>query len=330
MYAILISAALAIYSIILVDFSLLYKEIAVNNDLLTSTQALYTAEGAIESTVGLIGKNDITVSNIEFQRKAETMQKVSEHFLEYNEGADSLYIEKNLTLDAPSLDSAEGTHANNRVTETYSKFYLADGQALDQKAFYGLEPRKSKGFVIREVDSESNFNEVVFEFNQGTDDSELLFDIFTLPKEDEGITFQDFEALRDDPTNNPIKRLSINTRDSYNLGRAFGNGTSVPLTVTPGSGAGPYKKTLTISGFQPMLYNYILYFQTLDNEPTHYKLTAYRGAQQMVLPNMMQTIDVIGVTPTGLYSRVKYQRQSEEGLAPGLNFVHFTRQNLIK
>ncbi len=324
MYAILISAALAIYSVILVDFSVLYKEISVNNDLLTSTQALYTAEGAIENTVGLIGENDITVSNIKFLDEAgDSMNFESDRFLEYNEGIDLFYIQRKLTLDAPSLDSAEAVHQNNRVTS-----YLADGQALDQKAYYGLEPRKAKGFVIREVDVESNFNEIQFDFNQGVDDSELLFEVFVLPKENDGISFQNFQTLRDDPTSNPIKRISINTLDSSSHGLVFGSG--LPLSVDVRDSSGQYNKSLTISGFQPMLNNYILYFQTLNNKPTHFKLAANYNGDTVVLPNMMQTIDVIGATPTGLYSRVKYQRQSEEGIAPGLNFVHFTRQSLIK
>jgi len=328
MYAILISAALAIYSIILVDFAVLYQEIAVNNDLLTSTQALYTAEGAIENTVGLIGRNDVTVSNIKFLDEADNaINDDYEKFLEYNEGIDSFYIKRKLTLDAPSLDTAEAVHEKSRVT--YSGAYLADGQALDQKAYYGLEPRKSKGFVIREVSDESNFNEIKFDFNQASDDSELLFEVFVLPKDGAGISFQDFQTLRDDPTSNPIKRISINTLDSAIHGKAFGTG-AIPLTVDVLSGSATYKKSLRITGFQPMQNNYILYFQTLDNEPTHFKLAASNQDKTVTLPSMMQTIDVIGATPTGLYSRVKYQRQSEEGIAPGLNFVHFTQQSLIK
>lgn len=320
MYAILIASALAIYSIILVDFSVLYQEISVNNDLLTSTQALYTAEGAIENTVALIGENDATVSNIKFIDEADDPMDFG---LEYNEGIESFYIQRKLTLDAPSLDSAELVHQKNRVTS-----YLADGQALDQKAYYGLEPRKAKGFVIREVDPRSNFNTIQFDFNQGGEESDLLFEVFVLPKEDDGIAFQDFQALRDDKTSNPIKRFSINTSDESHHALAFGTG--IPLTKVVSDTSGPYKKNLRISGFQPLQNNYILYFQTLDNKPIHYKLVAESGSGSVVLPSMMQTIDVIGATPTGLYSRVKYQRQSEEGIAPGLNFVHFTRASLIK
>jgi len=328
MYAILIAAALGIYSIILVDFSVLYQEISINNDLLTSTQALYTAEGAIENTVGLIGENDVTVSNIKFLDEADNEGWNNlDSFLEYNEGADSFYIQRKLTLDDASLESADGAHKFSRTT--LSGAYLSNGQTLDQKAYYGLEPRKAKGFVLREIDAGSNFNEIRFDFNKNEEESELLFEIFAFPKESDGVSFQNFQSLRNDPTTNPIKRISINTRDSSSLGLAYGD-SGVPLSVDVVNGSNPYKKRLIISGFQPMENNYILYFQTLDNEPTHFKLAAHYGAKAIVLPSMMQTIDVIGATPTGLYSRVKYQRQAEEGIAPGLNFVHFTRGSLIK
>ena len=326
MYAILISAALAIYSIILVDFSILYQEISVNNDLLTSTQALYTAEGAIENTVALIGDKDITRANIEFLDESENSSLESfNDFLEYNEGAEAFYIQRELKLNDNSLDSAEGAHGFSRTT--YSKAYLSDGQTLDQKAYYGLEPRKARGFVIREVDMQSNFNEIVFEFNQTSEESELLFEIFAFPREGE-VTFQDFQTLRDNPASNPVKRISINTADESSHTVSFGSG--LPFTVDVRDGSGSYKRVLRVSGFEPFEDNYILYFQTLDNQPIRFKLAANYQGQTVVLPNMMQTIDVIGATPTGLYSRVKYQRQSEESLAPGLNFVHFTDQNLIK
>jgi len=45
---------------------------------------------------------------------------------------------------------------------------------------------------------------------------------------------------------------------------------------------------------------------------------------------MMQTIDIIGATPTGLYQRVKFQRQTEEEIQPGLNFVHFGDEAIHK
>ena len=327
MYPILISAALAIYSIILVDFSVLYQEISVNNDLLASTQALYTAEGAIENTVGLIGDQEISVANIRFIDESDhtDIYKGQSDFLEYNEGANAFYIQRNLNLDQSSLDSAEGALSHSRAT--YSGAYLSDGQTLDQKAYYGLEPRKARGFVIREVDVESNFNEIQFDFNQEGEASEILFEIFAFPKEGD-VTFQDFETLRKNPESNPIKRVVINTLDTSAHTVSFGSG--VPFTVDVRDTSGAYKKSLIISGFNPIQNNYILYFQTLDNQPVHFRLTADYQGQTVVLPNMMQTIDVIGATSTGLYSRIKYQRQSEESIAPGLNFVHFTDQDLIK
>ena len=81
---------------------------------------------------------------------------------------------------------------------------------------------------------------------------------------------------------------------------------------------------LEISGFQPINRNYILHFQTLDNQPIHFKISAFFQNQSVMLPNLLQTVDIIGATSTGLYQRVKIQRQAEEGILPGLNFAHFS------
>ena len=50
MYALLVALALALYSMILIDFSHLFNEFAVQADLLASTQALYSAEAEIDRT----------------------------------------------------------------------------------------------------------------------------------------------------------------------------------------------------------------------------------------------------------------------------------------
>lgn len=327
MYAIMITSALAIYSLILVDFSFLYKEINLNNDLLDSSQALYTAEAAIELSAHSIGDNSAVIANLKFLEAGQTSEnKTDEDFLTYHEGIKTDYAHKNLLLNAPVLTHAPATVSSNREAQTY--VHLFDGPALDGKAYYSLEGEKSKSFAIREVEAENNFNEILFEFNSPGENSELLFEIFIFPKEGMQMEFKHFQELKNDPFSNPIKRMVINTVDASMKGFAFQD--NLPLKSKVQSAQGYYKKSISISGFQPLENNYILAFKTMDDQFIHFKLSAFYQAKPVILPNINQTIDVIGTTSTGLYQRLKYQRESEEGLAPGYNFVHFSDESIVK
>lgn len=321
MYAILASIALALYSMILVDFSLLYQEMAVNADMLTATQALYTAEGTAEATFADIGQGDLANRNLRF---ADAMQNetngIGDAYLPYNEGADSFYIQRDLSLNDADLKASDGYVAGNRAVK--SSAYLSNGQTLDQEAFYGLEPRAAGGFAFREVKDEDNFNVIIFDYGEPGEDSEMLFEVFVFPREGAEIDFKNFEKLKEGEKSS-VQRIVINTKDESQNGVPPTDG---PL-LTPTFGAsegGDFGKQIRISGFSPLTSNYILHFQTLDNMPINYRLTAESQGVKAKLPSMLQTIDVIGATPTGLYQRVKVQRGSEAEIQPGLNFVHFS------
>lgn len=318
MYAILISIALAIYSLILIDFSLLFQEISVNADVLTSAQALYSAEGAIESSFGLAGEIDPAQRNLKFIAEDQADNNSAYDNLEYNEGAESFYVKRHMSLSESDLNVADAFNPNNKIVT--SGAYLSDGQTMDHLAYYGLEPRKARTFVVRETKMEDNFSEIKFEYNQDGESSDLVFEVFIFPKEGEVLDFADFERLKNGELSS-VKRIVINTRD---ISRTTFEADGQNLRVQFGGYGKNYKNQLSVYGFQPLSYNYVLHFQTLDNQPTHFKLSAFNQTNPVMLPSMMQTIDIIGATPTGLYQRVKVQRQAEEGIMPGLNFVHFS------
>ncbi|MBU0577439.1 hypothetical protein KJ742_02480 [Patescibacteria group bacterium] len=327
MYAILVSIALALYTLILIDFGLLFQEISVNADILSSAQALYSAEGAIEASFGIVGTGDNANRNIKFLTEKDiSVNDQIEEFLPYNEESNSFYIEREMGLSANDLNTADAYNPNNRIVT--SSAYLADGQTLDQKAFYGLEPRSAKAFVLREISMEDNFNEIAFEYNQDHENSELLFEIFVFPREGAMISFLDFDSLKYG-FESSVQRISVNTQDESQNGMNFPT-SDQPISVNFGGYVEGYDDQIRVSGFQPLNNNYIIYFQTLDNVPVHYKLSASYQNQPVALPNMMQIIDVIGATSTGLYQRVKVQRQAEEGIMPGLNFVHFSDSSINK
>lgn len=326
MYAILASIALSIYSIILVDFSLLYQEMAVNADMLTATQALYTAEGTAESTFSGIGQGNLASRNLRFaDAMLNETDGIGDAYLPYNEGADSFYIQRDLSLNSADLKASDAYVPGNRIVRSSSTAYLelANGQTLDQKAFYGLEPRAASGFAFREVDDDGNFNEINFQYGLSGESSETLFEIFVFPREGSEIDFKNFEKLKEGDKSS-VQRVVINTKDISQNGMAVPT-SGQPLTVSFGTCEdGNYAKQVRISGFDPLNRNYILHFQTLDNQPIHYKLIAKNQGDAVMLPSMMQTIDVIGATPTGLYQRVKVQRQTEADILPGLNFATFS------
>jgi|GEM_PF-2758933 len=328
MYAILASIALAIYSIILVDFSLLFQEMSVNADMLTSTQALYTAEGVAESTFADIGLGELTTRNMRFTSIADQMKASDSNLgvplLPYNEGVESFYIQRKLSLSEDDLKASDGYMLSNRAvtSSAYSaSAHLAEGLALEKKAYYGLEKRSAGGFAFRQVDNANDFNSIEFNYGQAGEDPQMLFEIFVFPREGFPIDFRTFDQLKEDRESSSVKRFVINTRDDSQSGVPMNGSMIKPDFVISKAG---YAKQITVSGFEPLKNNYILHFQTLDNKPVLYKLTANSNAGPVMLPSMMQTIDVIGATPTGLYQRIKVQRQTEQEILPGLNFAHFS------
>jgi hypothetical protein len=327
MYAILISMALAAYSMILVDFSMLFQDMSVNADMITSTQALYTAEGAVEKSFLLSSSANSVDRNIQFAiEKANTANDKNSAFLSYNEGTDSFYIGRKMDMNEADQNTADALNTNNRIVKD-NTYQTADG-SLDGGMIYGLEASKARSFVLREINMDQNFNDISFSYNQSNENSDILFEIFVFPRENSDIDFLNFDSIKNGFSQS-VKKIVINTKDASMNGRSFDTG-SLPLTVNFGGSNGSYNNQLRISGFQPINNNYILHFQTVDNGAIHYRINALYNNEVVMLPNLMQTVDVIGATPTGLYQRVKIQRQSEEGILPGLNFVLFSNGPINK
>ena len=323
MYSIMISFALAIYTIILVEASFLYKEISTQGDLLTSAQAYYSAEGAIEKTVATLGDQDLTEVNLAFLREEQNADhETSEDFLDYGQGIDSSYLSRVMTVDQPFLHQTQLTSAPKSPAQNF----MGNEEIYVPFSYFALEPAAAKGFFIREVPADKNFNEIRFDFSSDSENEEVLVDVFSFPKQGQSINFHNFEQLKKDAALNSIKRFSINTKNAS----SFSNGEDGMLTFHVQTGKSSFQKSLSISGFQPLQNNYFFHFQTLKNKPIHFQLMAAYQNKPVVLPGLMQSIEVFGSTSTGLYQRVRFQREAEEGIGPGLNFAHFSDGDIIK
>ena len=107
MYAILVALALALYSMILIDFSGLFHEFSVQADVLASTQALYAAEGEMERTWQAVQTGEIAQRNTVFLEQGLRAPIASEEdFLTYNQGASSYYTGKTLNSAGEGLNAA--------------------------------------------------------------------------------------------------------------------------------------------------------------------------------------------------------------------------------
>ncbi len=328
MYTLIISTALAIYTLVLVDVSILYKELSVSNDLLSATQALYTAEGGIEKTIADLGENHPSTSNQRFLAENQNREKQgASNFLSYQQGAESFYNRRKMNVSDSFLHTAQKTSPLQGAPVLEARINEDEKELWSENVFYGVEAEPSRTFVIREVEIENNFNEIEFKWDQNSQHSEIAFEVIIFPKENTMIQLPNFEDLKNNPEKNPFKRIIINSADQSSSSFAFN--TDIPLTTQFDSSKNN-KKSLRIAGFNPLENNYIFHFQTLDNQPIHYQLNALNQGKAVILPNLMQNIDLIGGTVNGVYQRLKYQRQTEEGLAPGLNFVHFSDESIIK
>lgn len=326
MYALLVALALALYSMILIDFSQVFAEFSVQADLLASTQAFYAAEGEMERTWHAVETGEISQKNILFLQESEAAPIQSEEdFLTYNQGASSYYTGKTLNSAGEDLNAASAFHPHQK--DVQQGLYLAEGQTLDQLAYYGLEPRKEKTFAFREVAVEHNFNELVLAYNQNEEEEGLVVDVFQFPQEEDGINFLSLENLNfedlEGGLESPVKRLVINTHDETQHGTPLTLGSNL-LTAHFGNDDLNYNNTLNLSGFQLNNHNYLIRFQTLQNSPIHFKLSANYQGEPIPLPSMNQTLDVIGVAQPAVYQRIKMQTQVDPGLMPGLGFAVFS------
>lgn len=325
MYAILVSIALAAYSLVLLDFTMLFHEMSANADMISSTQALYTAESVADYTFLQANSNHPALNNKKFIAES-AKQNYGDDFLYYNEGIQSSYINRNLSLKAEDLSIADSFVDQNRVIRQDT--YKNNKSILDPNVLYALEPKKSASYVIRETKSEDSFNTIVIEYNTAVENSDLLFEVFSFPREGSPVKFLDFKSIKEGQSQS-VEKMAINTKDqSTNFLTAGSQNFSVQFI---NSSSSEYKNKLVISGFNPFYSNYQIRFQTLNNSSIHYKIYASaNGFEKVFLPGIMQTVDVIGVTPTALFQRVKIQRQTEEALQPGLNFVHFSNTTIHK
>jgi len=289
MYTLLISTAIAIYTLVLVDVSILYKELSVNNDSLSSTQALYTAEGAIEKTIANMGSNHLSLSNKVFLNESnDREQNTQSEFIEYNKGVIAFYNKRRMSLNQPFLHSLEKINS----TQSAKNIRLAKKDtSASRQAFYGLEAQASQSFSIREVSIENDFNEIEFQWNQNSQNAEVSFEIIIFPKEGESIELPSFEELKNNPEKNPFKRIIINSSDKKAASFAFND--QIPLTIKLDTNPKDYKRSLNIIGFKPLENNYLLRFQTLSNQAIHYQINALHQGEKIVLPNLMQNIDLI-------------------------------------
>jgi len=326
-YALLVALALALYSMILIDFSHLFHEFSVQADLMASAQALYAAEGEMERTWQGVETGEISERNILFLQETQAASSsLEEDFLDYNQGALSDYTNKTLSLTGEDLSAATAFYPHQQKVK--EGLYLAEGQTLDRLAYYGLEPRREKTFAFRQVSLNDNFNELILAYNQQEEAEGLVVDIFKFPREEDGVSFLSFEEL-EEGLEGPVQRRVVNTHDESQDGNPLQFNDHL-LTVDFDTTDPNYNNTLNLSGFQPNAYNYLIRFQTLQNNPIHFKLLANYQAQPVPLPNMSQTLDIIGVAQPAVYQRVKMQTQTEEGLMPGLGFAVFSEGPIDK
>lgn len=327
MYAVLLTIVTALYAIILVDFSFLFKDISVNSDIISSAQALYSAEGAIEQALFKAKEKETSKRVQAFSRARGTLPESKADFLTYNKGALAGYLNLQMNLTDADLLASEGFNPNNQAVR--QGVFWGTGETpdeQDQKALYGLEPVRFKSFAIR--NTEENFNKITFEYNKGSSEtSDLLFEVISFPREGDPLNFLTFKDLKENPDFNPIQRAVLNTKDGFSSVAGPGGIKFASASLATG-----YNKAIEIIGFQSLSKNYIIQFQTLDNKPIQYKIQAYlqNAPVPIAPPGVMQTVDVIGGTTNGLFQRIKFQRQTEEGLMPGLNFAHFVDGDLHK
>ncbi|QQR83842.1 hypothetical protein IPJ72_01375 [Candidatus Peregrinibacteria bacterium] len=301
MYVFLITITLALYSFVLVNASDLVRMHAIVGDLTTSSQAFYAAEGFLERSLSEI--DDLN---------APIQQKNFSHQRQNNIGS-SLFV----------------NHQGIPVRIHNSEYQLDAGILIDREDetldYTSIEPAAFDRLLFREVPFEANFNEIQFDF--GREPTALLFEIFQFPKEGDPLTFPDFDSFKN-AADSSVDRAIINTNDPASFKTFQFNNTIVSAFSV--SSLHGYSQALRVTGFDPVHYDYMISFQTLDNLPIDYRFQAYFQQRPVPLAGLFQSFKISAITSNGLFQSIHFQRRADNGLISGLQFAHFSNQSIHK
>lgn len=303
MYAIVLSIVLTIYAMVVVDAGLLFKQLGVSADLITSAQAFYAAEGVLEGTLYDTYEPDRSTRNRRFSERTSSRWADSGPLFSHHLG-----VPVQLADRVMELNDAIAISIENDADELVSR-----------------EPSSSFRFAIRQVPLDANFNQIQFDY--GRADSEVLFEVFQFPRDGQVIDFSDFATLETNPSST-VGRMVINTKDPTSFKTYSLNGATLSASISATSIE--YSHSLKVSGFNPAQFDYLISFQTLDNQPISYRFRADYNNNPVPIPSLNQSIHLTAVTSSGLYQSIQYQRRTEAALSDGLQFVHFSDQSIHK
>lgn len=270
------------------------QDSAVNQALLASTAAFYTANSSAEvSWMEVVPEESLEKIPVFESRMAAADAKFETLLddgweagggLELNRGIESRIVQRSKSLAASSF------------VET---FYQSSGEVF-----------------LYEVPPDEVVDSVRVEYCVGDESCpELIIEWFRL---DRSFRFHDLEELKDLPSDlsplNPcldnnlmkIRRCVVRSSSGSKDALALGSGFFELRTDFPS-------------------YHYLIRFRSLDRTSFHFRMAGMKNAKEVGLPTVFFEVDELGRT-RNTFRRIQEHQMVSGGLQDGLEFVHFAEK----
>ena len=272
------------------------QDSAVNQALLASTAAFYTANSSAEVSWTEVLPEDsfqrITHFDDKVRAKTDAFELALEDgevdSLELNQGVRSTIVQRNKTLS----------------TDPFAEdFYQSSGEVF----LYKVPPDEVIDAVLVEYCSKEPCPELIIEW-------------FRL---EANFRFHDLEELKDlhsDPS--PINPCLDNSMTR--IRRCVVRSSSVSkdvLQVKNSSDDTNFLRSFELQTDFPS-YHYLIRFRTLDRTAVHFQMSGLKNGKRTGLPTVFFEVDELGQT-RNTFRRIREQQMVSGGLQDGLEFVHF-------
>ncbi|MDF2379307.1 MAG: hypothetical protein P1V18_03750 [Candidatus Gracilibacteria bacterium] len=292
------------------------RDTVMNQALVASTAAFYTASSSAEVTWSQVKAEDSTDIVDVFKKASTDTNEGDAGPREYLTKVD--YGSDDYDVDPTSMEFNQGRVAGARFT----------GVKIAEQSFVDTYVQSSAEVFMYQVPPDRKTNYIHVDYCE-TDEAcpELIVDWFVLQ---DGFQFQELAEIKDEPseknsiinpcldyTNLKIKRCVLKTDQVAPVLGDFKQGTSVR------SG---FQKYLELKTVFPANH-YLFRFRTVDRSSVRFKIVGRNNGGEsdtLDLPLATAFFEVDELGNAGLsFRRVRQQQMVSGGLQDGLEFVHF-------
>ncbi len=281
----------------------------VNQTLINSTAAFYTASSSAEVTWS--------------STKAEDSTKTIAEFTNFRTDQEGSPTTRDLFSDATSSDG--GSMVMNQAVDTDS---ISTQVKLDTKSFVEEHELNSAEVFLYKVPPDKAIDEIRLDYcheDKDTSCPDLIVEWFRI-SDTASLSFLDLESLKDKSSdlNQYNTCLDISEMNAERCVVQTQQGSSSDLDVISNLDETMYQRRIVLNTLFPGNH-YLFRFRTRDKSPIHFRLMGVRGGKEAPLPTAYFESDEVGQTQAS-FRRIRQQQAVSGGLQDGLEYVHYAHQ----